>query len=84
MMYNLWRRLLLWVASLVLTAVCICPAGQAFAQPPGGVPGQKFDSEGKPVERAPPAMQYSIAALSLILIMCILSIPSRKRTIGKD
>jgi len=75
----MWRRLCSWLAFLfVLVALGSSPV---FAQqrPPGRM--QYTDQSDRP-EHGPPALQYAVAAVSTIIVMVILCMPSRKRNIA--
>jgi len=68
------RRILIsGIASCLVAAfLWVSPA---FAQ-------RRNDPNAEDKERAPPALQYTVAALSTILIMVILCMPSRKRSVS--
>ncbi len=67
------RTLISGLAScLVATMLWVSPA---FAQ-------RRHDPNPEDKEKAPPALQYTMAALSTIVIMVILCMPSRKRSVS--
>jgi hypothetical protein len=57
---------------LVATLLWVSPA---FAQ-------RRNDPNAEEKEKAPPALQYALAALSTIVVMVILCMPSRKRSVS--
>jgi hypothetical protein len=74
----IWRRLCSWLAPLlVLVAVTCVPV---FAQKPQN--RMQYKDQGEDKEFGPPAFQYTVAAVSTIIIMVILCMPSRKRNIA--
>jgi hypothetical protein len=76
-----WRRLLSWLASLLMIVAFGAPA--AFAQQERTPMRMEYGKDaGEKKEHGPPALQYTAAAVSLIVIMVILCMPSRKRNIA--
>jgi hypothetical protein len=67
------RFLISGMASCLLAAsLWVSPA---FAQ-------RRNDPNAEDKERPPPALQYTVAALSTIVILVILCMPSRKRSVS--
>jgi hypothetical protein len=76
----MWRGLLTWLASFLITvATCLPPA---HAQKPAERMTYSSDPNAEPKERGPPALQYTLAVLAAILVLVILCMPSRKKTIS--
>jgi hypothetical protein len=67
------RRLLGWLAPLIVVCACCLPTVHAQAPPSAGSGSAEADS-GKT-----PAFQYTVAFLSIIIVMVIVCAPSRKR-----
>ena len=75
----MWRRLCSWLASLLLLVVV--GSAPVFAQ--SKAPNRmQYKDQGEEKEHGPPALQYTVAAVSTIIIMIILCMPSRKRNIA--
>jgi hypothetical protein len=77
----MWRRILALLAALFVALTVSTPAARA----------QKLENRWKPStpaadddsrERGPPALQYTVATASTILVLVVLCMPSRKRVIG--
>lgn len=64
------RTFLSWLAAILIWIGSFLPF----------VYGQAGTPTGETKDRSPPALQYTVAALSTILILLILCMPSRKRT----
>jgi hypothetical protein len=73
-----WRRFLSWLASFLVIAAL--GASPVFAQKPPD--RMQYGDPGEKKEYGPPALQYTVAAVSTIVIMVILCMPSRKRNIA--
>jgi hypothetical protein len=75
----MWRKLLSQLAALIVVAATCLPVAHA-QHPPMRI---EYDATtGEKKERGPPALQYSFAAFSTIIVMVILCMPSRKRAQG--
>ena len=75
----MWRRILTWLASLLLIVAVSTPPAYGQQKAPMRFEYGKEAEEAK--ERGPPALQYTVAALSTILVLLILCMPSRKRVV---
>jgi len=73
----MWRTLLRWLAPLFVAGACMLPTAHGQA-----APRQRPGQGGSETEDAPsvPALQYAAASVSLILVMVIVLMPSRKRS----
>jgi hypothetical protein len=75
----MWRRLVRWLAPvLVIGALALPVFGQS--RPPGRM---QYKDQEEEKEHGPPALQYTVAAVSTIIILIILCMPSRKRHIAE-
>jgi len=75
----MWRRLCSWLAALLVLVAL--GSSHIFAQQK--IPGRmQYNDQGEPKEHGPPALQYTVAAVSTIIVMVILCMPSRKRNIA--
>jgi hypothetical protein len=73
----MWRFILRRLAPVLLTlSFAITPV---WAQNRPADRMQYGEASTEPLERGPPVFQYTIAFLSIILVMLILCMPSRKR-----
>ena len=68
------RNLLSWIATLIVATACWLPP--AFGQ------SGRHDPNAEPKDRPPPALQYTVASVAIILVLVILCVPSRKRTMN--
>jgi heme/copper-type cytochrome/quinol oxidase subunit 2 len=75
----MWRLSCSWLATLLVLVVV--GSAPVFAQ--RKVPDRiEYKDQGEPKEHGPPALQYTVAAVSTIIVMVILCMPSRKRNIA--
>jgi hypothetical protein len=73
----MWRFVLSRLAFLVLAFILATAPALAQSRPADRM--QHTTQTDEPLERGPPVFQYTLAFLSIILIMLILCMPSRKR-----
>ena len=74
------RRILCGLASLLLLFTPFAPPACAQKLTDRLNPQAAAADENK--GRGPPALQYTVASLSAIVVLVILCMPSRKRTVG--
>ena len=74
-----WRRFCVWLASLLV--VVVLGSVPVFAQQKPQMRMQ-YKNQDEDKEYGPPALQYTVAAVSTVVIMVILCMPARKRNIA--
>ncbi len=65
----MWRRIFRWLASILLAGALTCPV--SAQEPP---PGEKDKTE-----RRPPAFEYALSIVGVMLVLVIICMPTRKR-----
>ena len=64
----MWRRVLRWLASLFLVGALALP-----------VSAQEIPGQEKKEERRPPAFEYALSIIGIMIVLLIICMPTRKR-----